>query len=59
MALANETAASSNTPESARAKPARLQWEDPFMLDQQLTEEERMIRDTAHAYCRWPGKSRE
>ncbi len=51
MALANEPATSLNTPESARAKPARLQWEDPFMLDQQLTEEERMIRDTAHAYC--------
>lgn len=51
MALATESAESANSPESARAKPARLVWEDPFLLDQQLTEEERMIRDTAHAYC--------
>lgn len=26
-------------------------WEDPFLIDQQLTEEERMIGDTARAYC--------
>ncbi|MEM1387140.1 MAG: acyl-CoA dehydrogenase [Pseudomonadota bacterium] len=39
------------TPEMARAKPAPLNWEDPFGIDQQLTEEERMIRDTAHAYA--------
>ncbi|PIE10356.1 MAG: acyl-CoA dehydrogenase [Rhodobacterales bacterium] len=39
------------TPEQARAKPAPLNWEDPFMLDRQLSEEERMIRDSAHAYC--------
>ncbi|KIC49233.1 acyl-CoA dehydrogenase [Tateyamaria sp. ANG-S1] len=35
----------------ARAKPAPLSWDDPFLLDQQLTEEERMIRDTAYAYA--------
>jgi len=40
-----------NTPESARAKPARFTWTDPFLLDTQLAEEERMIRDSAHAYC--------
>ncbi len=39
------------TPEIARAKPAALNWEDPFLLGSQLTEEERMIRDSAHAYC--------
>lgn len=39
------------TPEEARAKPAALSWEDPFLLDEQLTEEERMIRDSARAYC--------
>ena len=38
-------------PEMARAKPASLVWEDPFLIDSQLSEEERMIRDTAHAYC--------
>ena len=26
-------------------------WQDPMFLDSQLTEEERMIRDTAHDYC--------
>ena len=38
-------------PEMARARPASLNWEDPFLLDSQLSEEERMIRDTAYAYC--------
>ncbi|MFK7993288.1 MAG: acyl-CoA dehydrogenase [Granulosicoccus sp.] len=38
-------------PELARSKPASLVWEDPFLLDSLLSEEERMIRDTAHAYC--------
>ncbi len=28
-----------------------FQWNDPFHLDQQLTEDERAIRDAAHAYC--------
>jgi glutaryl-CoA dehydrogenase len=26
-------------------------WQDPMFLDNQLTDEERMIRDTAHDYC--------
>jgi glutaryl-CoA dehydrogenase len=39
------------TPETARAKPAGFVWEDPFLLDEQLTEEERMVRDTARDYC--------
>ena len=30
---------------------AAFQWQDPFLLDQQLSEEERMIRDAAQAYC--------
>nr|WP_315431529.1 acyl-CoA dehydrogenase [uncultured Albidiferax sp.] len=30
---------------------ARFQWEDPFLLDLQLTEDERMVRDAANAYC--------
>jgi len=39
------------TPILARSKPANFIWEDPFTLEDQLTEEERMIRDTAKAYC--------
>jgi glutaryl-CoA dehydrogenase len=30
---------------------ARFNWEDPLLLDFQLTEEERMVRDSAHAYA--------
>ncbi|MDX2218774.1 MAG: acyl-CoA dehydrogenase [Burkholderiales bacterium] len=32
------------------AKPV-FKWDDPFLLDDQLTDDERMIRDSAHAYC--------
>ncbi|MCZ4282695.1 acyl-CoA dehydrogenase [Kiloniella laminariae] len=39
------------TPEQARKKPETLKWEDPFLLEDQLEEEERMIRDSAAAYC--------
>ena len=34
----------------ANARPA-FQWDDPFLLDEQLTEDERMVRDAARAYC--------
>lgn len=30
---------------------ASFNWEDPFLFDQQLTEEERMVRDTANQYA--------
>ncbi len=43
--------APANSPEAARAKPSGFVWEDPFLLDDQLDEDERMIRDTARAYC--------
>jgi glutaryl-CoA dehydrogenase len=36
-----------NAPQSRAA----FQWADPLLLDDQLTEEERMIRDSARAYC--------
>jgi len=39
------------TPESAREKPPAMVWDDPFLLESQLTEEERMVRDAARAYC--------
>lgn len=29
----------------------RFIWDDPFLFDQQLNDEERLIRDTAHGYC--------
>ncbi|HLU80135.1 MAG TPA: acyl-CoA dehydrogenase [Burkholderiaceae bacterium] len=30
---------------------ASFNWEDPLLLDAQLTDEERMVRDAARAYC--------
>ncbi|MBK9081447.1 MAG: acyl-CoA dehydrogenase [Rhizobiales bacterium] len=32
-------------------KPAAFTWDDPFLLDGQLSDDERMIRDTARAYA--------
>ena len=28
-----------------------LNWQDPFLLEQQLTEQQRMVRDTARQYA--------
>ena len=28
-----------------------FQWDDPFLFDQQLSDDERAVRDAAHAYC--------
>ncbi len=45
-----------NPPQTAAAKPASerpaFQWDDPFLMDEQLAEDERLIRDTAREYCR-------
>jgi glutaryl-CoA dehydrogenase len=40
-------------PEETRSKgsAARFQWEDPLLLEDQLTEDERMVRDSARAYA--------
>jgi glutaryl-CoA dehydrogenase len=40
-----------SSPKSTTAARMTFQWDDPFLLDDQLTEEERMIRDTAREYC--------
>jgi glutaryl-CoA dehydrogenase len=32
-------------------KAAAFQWDDAFLIDDQLTEDERMIRDTARDYA--------
>jgi glutaryl-CoA dehydrogenase len=44
MAVAQFVPVSSHT-------PAQFSWDDPFLLDRQLTEEERLIRDTARQYA--------
>lgn len=33
------------------AAKAVFKWDDPLLLQDQLTDEERMVRDTAHQYC--------
>ena len=33
------------------ANKVEFQWDDPLLLDQQLTQDERMIRDAARDYC--------
>src|SRR5258706_10394405 len=30
---------------------AAFQWDDAFLFDEQLSDEERAVRDAAHAYC--------
>jgi glutaryl-CoA dehydrogenase len=35
----------------AKSEKATFNWSDPLLLEQQLTHEERMVRDTARAYA--------
>jgi glutaryl-CoA dehydrogenase len=44
QALQNESAA-------AKRSSAGFQWDDPFLLDDQLSDDERMIRDTARQFA--------
>ena len=36
---------------SPAARPAGIPWDDPFRLDEQLTEDERLIQDSARDYA--------
>jgi glutaryl-CoA dehydrogenase len=40
------------TPVKPRTAKPQFAWNDPLLIDQQLTEQERMVRDAAQAYCR-------
>jgi glutaryl-CoA dehydrogenase len=42
---------SSTSAPTQPAAPAQFQWDDPLLLDDQLAEDERMVRDAARAYC--------
>ena len=44
-----EQTASGNTSKSQTR--AEFSWEDPLLLEDELTEDERMVRDAAHDYC--------
>src|ERR1044072_3468207 len=43
------TAASARADRSAQSP--RCDWQDPLLLEEELTEEERMLRDAARSYC--------
>ena len=36
---------------SVRSDDVQFNWQDPFLMEEQLSEEERMVRDTAHQYA--------
>ena len=40
-----------NAPDLKKKSKAQFSWEDPLFLDQQLSEDERMVRDAARDYC--------
>jgi len=49
----SQASAATGTPPAATPPTgkARFVWEDPLLLEEQLSEEERMVRDAARAYC--------
>jgi glutaryl-CoA dehydrogenase len=51
MELPKMSLASESTGTGKSAEKARFKWEDPLLLEELLTEEERMVRDTAQAYA--------
>src|ERR671913_1167180 len=40
-----------NAPESSHKLKASFKWDDPFLLEDQLSPDERMVRDAAQAYA--------
>jgi glutaryl-CoA dehydrogenase len=44
-------ASTNDTAKTPSAEKPRFQWEDPLLLEDELSEDERMVRDAAHAYC--------
>jgi len=44
-------ASTSDAAKTPSAEKPRFQWEDPLLLEDALSEDERMVRDAAHAYC--------
>jgi len=46
-----EPKAAMNAPDRLQSTKPSFKWDDPLLFDDQLAEEERMVRDTAHAYA--------
>ena len=40
-----------------KAPKPRFAWDDPLLLEEQLGEDERMVRDAARAYCQEIGRA--
>ena len=40
-----------NAPDRAAVASAKFRWDDPLLLDEQLTEDERLVRETARRYA--------
>ena len=40
-----------NAPDAVATRRTTFQWDDPLLLETQLSEEERMVRNTAHDYA--------
>jgi glutaryl-CoA dehydrogenase len=51
MSADTEFAAASPPPPHHPESEPRFDWADPFLLENELSEEERMVRDSARAYC--------
>jgi glutaryl-CoA dehydrogenase len=51
MPADTELASVSPTPSRHTESDARFDWADPLLLEHELTEDERMVRDSARAYC--------
>ncbi|MBI1261327.1 MAG: acyl-CoA dehydrogenase [Rhizobiales bacterium] len=49
--MSQAAATSGTAPAKANPPLASFNWQDPLLLDSQLTEEERMVRDSARAYA--------
>jgi glutaryl-CoA dehydrogenase len=49
--MSQAPASTAASPAPGPASKARFVWEDPLLLDEQLSEDERMVRDAAAAYC--------
>ena len=47
----NEVVGSGITPESSGSRLGVMDWSDPFLLESQLTSDERMVRDSASSYA--------
>ncbi len=47
----SQAIAAAGGPAAVPSEKAKFTWEDPLLLDEQLSEEERMVRDAARAYC--------